>query len=51
MSPKDLEALWQEYRDFWYPCVQFNFNTDHDLVALQHEYQADWLEDHEGQHR
>lgn len=51
MPPAELEALWQEYREYWYGDIHYHQNTDREAAALQHEYQADWLEDREGRHR
>jgi hypothetical protein len=53
MPQKELEALWQEYREFWADAILDTPQSAANQVnnILQKEYQADWLEDREGTYR
>ena len=52
MPQAELEALWREYREFWYPAVHAGIESTPVFDnALDAEYQADWLEDREGDFR
>lgn len=49
MPQADLEALWQEYREFWRGYIDYDH---HGLdKALDAEYQKDWLEDKDSTYR
>lgn len=48
MTPKEIEELWREYREFWAGSMD---RDDLPQEVLDAEYSTDWLEDKDGTYR
>lgn len=51
MTPKEIEELWREYREFWREGTTTRLSSSEITKALDLEYSRDWLEDKDGTYR